>query len=62
MPEKPLRIGIWLVIAVALFRGLWAFDSGASADTHETTASAVLFAGALISATLILCFDRRAPH
>ncbi len=56
--QKGARIVIWLVILVALLRGLWAFDSGPSADTHETTASAVLFAGALLAVTVMFCFDR----
>jgi hypothetical protein len=58
MPVTYRRQFIWLVIVVALLRGLWAFDSGPSADTHETTAAAVLFGAALISATLMHVGER----
>ena len=60
---KVVRYVIWAVIVVGFFRGLWAFDSGGSADTHETVAAALCFASALISASIMFCFDmRREPR
>ncbi len=55
--ENVIRGLIWIVIGVSFVRGLWAFDGGGSANTHETTAAAVLFGAALIASVLMLCFD-----
>ncbi len=56
---KTLRFVIWAVIVVGFLRGLWVFDSGGSANTHETVGAGLCFAGALISATIMFCFDGR---
>jgi hypothetical protein len=47
------------VIVAGFLRGLWVFDSGGSANTHETVGAGLCFAGAMISATIMFCFDVR---
>ena len=56
-----LRFLLWLAILVGLVRGLWVFDSGPSANTMETVGAGLCFAAAMISATLMFCFDVRRP-
>lgn len=58
-----LRVVIWLVLLLAFARGLWVFDSGPSANTHETVGAGLCFAAAVLGAVLMFCFDvRRSPR
>lgn len=54
-----LRIVIWVVLLLAFLRGLWVFDSGGSANTHETVGAGLCFAAAVLGAVLMFCFDVR---
>lgn len=51
------RVFIWLFIAAGLLRGLWVFDMGGSANSHETVAAGLCFAAAMLSTVLMFCFD-----
>lgn len=52
-----VRIILWLAIVAGLLRGILAFDAGPSAVRQG--GGGAIFAGALVAATLMFCFDLR---
>jgi hypothetical protein len=53
-----LRTLIWALLAIALVRGLWVFDSGRSA-TFEMVGAGVCFGAAVLGTVLMFCLDIR---
>lgn len=55
--DSVFKIVLLVCIAAAFLRGLWVFDGGGSANHVGTIAAGLCFAGGLVSATLLYCFD-----